>query len=462
MRNPRTLSTSLRLCLFVIGLGLALPTTPIHSQTSHLGRLEGRWALAIEDDLRKIEMAADLRFEGASQAKLVLLGRTDGEDGLFSGTLEDERLLLKGVMRRRPVQLELTVDGDRVHGVLSGEWIHADVSGTHSPDAGVEIAAKRYEELMSVILDGVQGSFYNRKLNDVDLKSLRARFRPLMKAARNDGELTVVVRKMLREFGVSHLEFFLDSGQPQVFYKQPPVVWRQVDPEIGYIAIFEFPAGNLSQFDSLLNRAIWEQVNRPGLVIDLRGNQGERLEAALVALNIVLPEGRPVAYFANRSALDRLSSPDMDLIDRSKLPGAYIGDNLETRKFQGSGMYWAGGKVKVPYQGRIAVLLDESSEGSAELFAAVMKEAGAATIFGRRTRGAGLVSNPIDFLIYGWSWYPREQVRGWRLEAPVMEIRTAGGVRIEGRGVKPDILVERDSTRDADLDRAVEWLHEQL
>lgn len=462
MRNPRTLSTSRRVFLAVFGLILLLPTTPIHSQTSQLNRLEGRWALAIEDDLRRIEMPADLRFDGASGATLVLLGKTGDDDGLFTGTIDSQGLSLKGTMRRKPVRINLTVEGDQIKGELAGEWMQAEVSGVHSTDAGAELAPKRYEELMTVLLEGMQASFYNRKLNDVDLKSIRTRFRPLMKAARNDGELAVVVRKMLREFGASHVEFFLDSGRPQATSKQPPVFWRQVDAEIGYMAILEFPSGNLSNFDALLNRAIWDQVNRPGLIIDLRGNQGEQLEAALVALNIILPEGKPVASFATRAALDRLSLQEMEQIDRSKLPNAYIGDNFETRKFHGAGVYWAGGKVKIPYQGRIAVLLDESTEGSAEVFAAAMKEAGAATLIGRRTRGAALVPTPIDLLIYGWSWYPREQLRGWRMETPTTEVRTAGGERIEGRGVKPDVIVEREFTHDADLERAAAWLHENI
>ena len=55
--------------------------------------------------------------------------------------------------------------------------------------------------------------------------------------------------------------------------------------------------------------------------------------------------------------------------------------------------------------------------------------------------------------------FPRDQVRGWRLEVPTTEVRTAGGAKIEGRGIEPDILVERMATNDADLARALEWLN---
>ena len=113
-----------------------------------------------------------------------------------------------------------------------------------------------------------------------------------------------------------------------------------------------------------------------------------------------------------------------------------------------------------PYRGRIALLIDEHCAGSCELFAAAMKEAGAATLIGRRTRGALLLPAPVNFTIIGWAGYPRNQVRGWRIELPTTEVRTAGRAKIEGRGVDPDIAVERRANEDADLARALQWFAE--
>jgi hypothetical protein len=451
---PRVFS---RFAAAFLSLAVFFPD-PGHSQFNH--PFNGRWLLSFEDDARRMEMPVDLRLEAGGQARLVLLGKTEGETGLFTGAVHDNKLRLAGSFSRAPAEISLDVSGDRATGRITSERWQAEIEGRHSPAAGAEVPASRYDALLGAVLNGVRRNFHDPKLRGLTPDALRARHLKRVKAARNEGELAVVIRRMLAELHSSHLEFYFSTGKPAVVRKQEPVVWRRLDEAVGYLALLDFPAGDPRNYDGMLNLAMTELVKSPSLVLDLRGNRGDGLETALVALNIILPEGRPVAYTASRGAMERLKLTSMDRLDPAALPAAYADDQLGTAKFQGAGLYLAGGKFKTPYRGKIALLVDESCAGSCELFAAAMKEARAATLFGQRTRGALLLSSPVNFTIIGWAGFPRSQVRGWQLDVPTTEIRTAAGKAIEGRGVEPDISVERETERDAALTRVVQWLAE--
>jgi C-terminal processing protease CtpA/Prc len=205
-----------------------------------------------------------------------------------------------------------------------------------------------------------------------------------------------------------------------------------------------------------------EVIKNPSLVLDLRGNRGENLEAALAALNFLIPDGRSVAYFATRRGLERLGLSSIDQLTSSSLPGAYVDDQAAVNKFPGVGMYLAGGKYKRPYRGRVALLIDEGCGGSCELFAAAMKEAGAATLIGRRTRGALFSTAPVTFNLFKMNFikmnFVNKGIKGWTMELPVTDIRTASGLKIEGQGVAPDVELEGDASDKAILDRALSLL----
>ena len=64
-------------------------------------------------------------------------------------------------------------------------------------------------------------------------------------------------------------------------------------------------------------------------LLDLRGNRGETMEAALLALNFLLPQGRPVAYFATRRLFERrlngYTGDCLGAVQQTSEVGLYIG-----------------------------------------------------------------------------------------------------------------------------------------
>jgi len=103
------------------------------------------------------------------------------------------------------------------------------------------------------------------------------------------------------------------------------------------------------------------------------------------------------------------------------------------------------------YRGRVVVLVDRNSASSAEIFAAVLKDQGRATIVGRKTAGAVLAS-----------WFFRLP-GGGELQLSEADYIAPNGRRIESNGVEPDVVVTRSiadlrAGRDPDLTAALKLL----
>jgi C-terminal processing protease CtpA/Prc len=100
------------------------------------------------------------------------------------------------------------------------------------------------------------------------------------------------------------------------------------------------------------------------------------------------------------------------------------------------------------YEKPLVVLINSGSRSARELLSYQLRKSGRATLIGRNTAGFVLGTAPIR--INAWS----------TLEIPQNDIRV-DGIRFEGLGVAPDIVVpeERDSTGiDLDLQEAVRYL----
>ena len=155
------------------------------------------------------------------------------------------------------------------------------------------------------------------------------------------------------------------------------------------------------------------------VVIDLRGNSGGRLMEADAVLSCFLP-------------------PDLAWASRTGRSGRRVA--LRT-----SG---GCGDLTGPVSNEVAVLVDANSRSAAELTPAALQEARRALVVGAPTAGAVLISQE--------SLLPD----GGRLTLSRADFITAGGVRLEKRGVTPDIVApsspeERQAGQDPGLDAAV-------
>ena len=134
------------------------------------------------------------------------------------------------------------------------------------------------------------------------------------------------------------------------------------------------------------------------VVLDLRGNPGGRLLEADAVLSCFLP--RDLAWATRTTRAGRA---------------------IVLRTAGGCG------DLEAPAANDVAVLVDAGSRSAAELTPAALQEAGRAVVVGERTAGAVLISQDTRL------------PDGGRLSLSRSNFVTAGGVRLEKRGVTPDL-----------------------
>ena len=135
-----------------------------------------------------------------------------------------------------------------------------------------------------------------------------------------------------------------------------------INEKVGYIKVNKF--GETTYPELLIALAKLNQKNCEGLIVDLRGNTGGYMAAAIQMVNEFLPNNRLIVYTQGRR------SPRED--------------------YNSNG---TGSNQKMP----LVVLVDEGSASASEIFAGAIQDNDRGTIVGRRSFGKGLVQQPIEF-----------------------------------------------------------------
>ena len=134
-----------------------------------------------------------------------------------------------------------------------------------------------------------------------------------------------------------------------------------IRPGVGYVRIGSFGAATHSEFIESIAK-LKEQGMRD-LILDLQGNGGGYLQAAVDIANELLPKNDLIVYTSGRRV------PRMEY--RAKGDG-FLQD------------------------GKIVVLVDEYTASAAEIVTGAVQDQDRGTVVGRRTFGKGLVQRPID------------------------------------------------------------------
>jgi len=186
-----------------------------------------------------------------------------------------------------------------------------------------------------------------------------------------------------------------------------------------HIALYEFTANSASLFDQALSR--FKASGADKLVIDLRGNPGGYLGAAVEIAGHFLSKGTPVVTedFGGTSENDTHTSSGIN---------------------------------GVPERTQIVVLIDGGSASASEILAGALQDAHVATIIGTRSFGKGSVQTLLD-------------LGGGSLKVTIARWVTPAGHWIMDQGVTPDITATStpDASRniagkDPQMDRAIQFL----
>jgi carboxyl-terminal processing protease len=231
------------------------------------------------------------------------------------------------------------------------------------------------------------------------------------------GAVDTPVRLTVRRAGAADpLTFTLTRADIHLAF----VTHRLVADDVGYIQLRGFPEPSV--IDNV-EQAVDEfrQQGVQGLVLDLRGNSGGRIDVGSRLLGHFVPPG--TALFEE---VDRAGNETMHKSRAGTLYG------------------WP-----------LVVLVDGGTASMGELFASVVQEQGVGTVLGTVTSGS----------VAGSQVYPLGDGSG--LQVTVFDIRAADGKLLNGVGVVPDETVESDPVAvaaggDPVLDRALDIVRAKI
>ncbi|CAN5156364.1 hypothetical protein BH11PAT3_BH11PAT3_3070 [soil metagenome] len=199
----------------------------------------------------------------------------------------------------------------------------------------------------------------------------------------------------------------------------PTIATKNLGNGIFKIDLYSFTAASPNLFRGALREFV--QSGDHKLILDLRGNPGGYLEAAIDMASWFLPSGKVVVRESFAAGKD-------ETVYRSKGYDIF-GDDL-----------------------KFVILVDGGSASASEILAGALSEQGRAKLVGEKTYGKGSVQELVDI------------TPNTSLKVTVARWLTPNGVSISKQGIVPDYTVVRTEAdfkagKDLQLDKAIEVLN---
>ena len=191
------------------------------------------------------------------------------------------------------------------------------------------------------------------------------------------------------------------------------------DTKIGYIRIVEFQKRTANDLRTSLQKL--EKEGLKGLILDLRNNPGGLLDSAIDVADEFIKENKLVVYTEGRSPKEKRN-------------------------------YYSKKAPILPGKVPLVILINKGSASASEIVVGAVQDWERGTILGTTSFGKGSVQNVIPL------------PDGSALKLTIAKYYTPKGVCIEGKGIKPDIIVELpelkegEEIKDLQLERAIEFL----
>ena len=202
-----------------------------------------------------------------------------------------------------------------------------------------------------------------------------------------------------------------------------------VDDTTGYIRLSKFSRTTSQEFITSAINLLGAGMTR--LIFDIRDNSGGFMDQALMLSNLFLPKDSMIVYMEGR--------------------------NRKRQEYRADGL-------GVLQDLELAVLIDEGSASSSEIFAGAMQDNKRATIIGRRSFGKGLVQEPFYFNDGSGMRITVARFHtpsGRCIQKPYSEdydyevlkrydegeMVNADSMKLENGGILPDVFVPIDTTR---------------
>ena len=187
------------------------------------------------------------------------------------------------------------------------------------------------------------------------------------------------------------------------------------------ISLYSFSANSANLFRNALKEFIDSGSHK--LVIDLRGNPGGYLDAAVDMASWFLPSGKVIV-------------------------------REEFGKDQGEHVYRSKGYNVIDKKYRVVILVDGGSASASEILSGALSENGVATLVGTKTFGKGSVQELVSI------------TPDTSLKVTIAKWLTPNGISISKQGITPDYVVEMTqddvkNKKDPQMDKAIELLSKE-
>ncbi len=184
---------------------------------------------------------------------------------------------------------------------------------------------------------------------------------------------------------------------------------------VGLVRITGIESGDARILDRSL--AVFRENNAVRLLLDLRGCSSRSLAEAIGMASLFIPDGTIVTV---------------------------------TDRYEGDKAYLADGR-KIAWENPVAVLVDEGTSGTCELFAAALRDVISAPLLGEKTWGLGTRHQLLPLR------------NGDGVILAVGRFRSPEGKEWNGEGLEPDLEIEGDEREEGDPQRqkAIEYLKGQ-
>ena len=210
-----------------------------------------------------------------------------------------------------------------------------------------------------------------------------------------------------REISVERAKVSLPAAQGRI---------ERVDGrKVAYVGFFSFDQGAHGELRSEIERLYREGAE--GLILDLGGNGGGRLDEAVLASSLFVEDGDVVTTRGRTTGEETLNAE---------------GDALSPKP--------------------TVVMIDGGTASASEIVTAALSEYDLATLVGETTFGKGTVQESVPL------------PDGSAINLTVAEYFTSDDISIAGEGIEPDVEAPDDlkTERDETLDRALEVLGDML
>jgi carboxyl-terminal processing protease len=364
-----------------------------------------------------------------------------------------------------------------------------------------------FKAMWNRVETAISSRYYARSTRKEEMEKLFDKYEPKASEARSKEEFSAAINAMIKDFGDSHFDFL--TTEDQGFYTFKSLMDQNIpdSPHIGawfkkgadgytvqmvlngmpaegadirkgdlIVSVNGKPFAPITPLSDLIGKRATLKVKRKGQMLDksldVSSSKGMNLflEATRNSVKVIEHEGKKIGYIhlwtmANddfRNALSnavygRLKDTDGFILDiRDGFGGRPegFGDpffrpeaNLEWKFGSASGM-----KQLFGYQRPLVVLINEGSRSAKEVFSHIIKKSKRGTLVGTTTAGHVLGTSPMA--LDDWAM----------LEIPMVDV-IADGVRLEGKGVSPDIEVRPEfdeAGKDLHLAKGLEVVVRQI